>query len=239
MLPKTEKNGHSHFVVKIEARKLEGRSSDILYFEAVLKEDDKRIFRGEVVLVPPEGVSVISDIDDTIKISEVTNRTKLLENTFLKDFAVIAGMPELYSHWKQNNMMFHYVSSSPWYLYTPLVQFLDENSFPYSDLHLKAFRFRDKSLLNLFKKGTETKPEAIEKIIRKYPKRKFYLVGDSGEQDPEVYAKILKLYPNNILHAYIREIEDRDVPVRNYKEIFRGLDTDKWTVFSDPSKLLK
>ncbi len=37
------------------------------------------------------GCSIISDIDDTIKISEVPNKKKLIVNTFKKDFKAVPG----------------------------------------------------------------------------------------------------------------------------------------------------
>jgi hypothetical protein len=51
-----------------------------------------------ITLVPYTGVSVISDIDDTIKVTNVGNIPQLLENTFAKEFVVV---PEVYSLYKQ------------------------------------------------------------------------------------------------------------------------------------------
>lgn len=43
------------------------------------------------LIEPREGISVISDIDDTIKISEVLDKVRLLANTFIHDFKVVPG----------------------------------------------------------------------------------------------------------------------------------------------------
>ncbi|KAG8809063.1 hypothetical protein FRC19_005472 [Serendipita sp. 401] len=51
---------------------------------------------GRTCFVQDGGWAVISDIDDTIKISEVRNREKLLQNTFTKVPSHVAGMPEFY-----------------------------------------------------------------------------------------------------------------------------------------------
>ena len=48
-------------------------------------------FHGEILLVPSNGISVISDIDDTIKISKVTDRHELVRNTFLRPFQACPG----------------------------------------------------------------------------------------------------------------------------------------------------
>lgn len=161
-----------------------------------------------VRLIPEHGISVISDIDDTVKETHVTDRKAMLESTFLNAFAAVPGMAPLYQQWHDKGAVFHYVSSSPWYLYEDLESFLIQSDFPDFSLSLKRFRFRDESISGLFKKGTETKPQQIERIIKNYPARKFVLVGDSSEQDPEVYASIKKAYPEQIVAIYIRSVSD-------------------------------
>ena len=52
-------------------------------------------------LLPRRGISVISDIDDTIKVSHVANRGRLLRNTFVNPFAPVPGMAELYQAWRE------------------------------------------------------------------------------------------------------------------------------------------
>jgi phosphatidate phosphatase APP1 len=38
------------------------------------------------------------------------------------------------------------------------------------------------------------------------PRRKFILVGDSGEKDPEVYRVMQRLFPDQVLKIYIRDV---------------------------------
>ena len=45
----------------------------------------------------------------------------------------------------------------------------------------------------------------IRSIVRDFPGRKFILVGDSGEQDPEIYADIMREFPGRVLHVFIRD----------------------------------
>jgi len=80
--------------------------------------------RGRCRLVEPEGVSVISDIDDTIKITEVpAGKHIVLRNTFLRDYKPTQHMPEIYREFG-DGVMFHYVSGSPWQLYKLLGEFV-------------------------------------------------------------------------------------------------------------------
>ena len=125
-----------------------------------------REFFGVVHLIPSEGISVISDIDDTIKVSDVTNKKELIRNTFLRPFRAVEGMADTYRCWADQGVVFHLVSSSPWQLYEPLARFLAESGFPESTFHLKRFRLTDRTAFNLLADPLTTKPQAIEPILR-------------------------------------------------------------------------
>ena len=84
-----------------------------LGYAAVLPAGDDRVFQGEALFVAPEGLSVVSDIDDTIKISQVTDKKALLANTFLKPFEAVPEMAPVYRRLAEAGAVFHYVSSSP------------------------------------------------------------------------------------------------------------------------------
>ena len=50
------------------------------------------------------------------------------------------------------------------------------------------------------------KTSTIESILRTYPQRRFVLVGDSGEKDPEVYAELARRFPEQVMHVFIRDV---------------------------------
>ena len=205
-LPASKPNGHFSTVLRIPAEKVNNGQSSLLKYSAVMKPGDNRRFDGEVRLLKGKGVSVISDIDDTIKHTQVTSKRDLINATFLRPFETVRGMNNWYQRLSDQGAAVHFVSSSPWQLYSPLLAMCEENGFPWASFSLKSIRFKDKTLLNLFKKGTETKPEQIRAIMDRFPERKFILVGDSGEQDPEVYAAMQKEYPANIVAIYIHNV---------------------------------
>ena len=237
-LPASVENGHFESTLHIPADGLEGYVEDgVLGFEAITSEEEARRFTGEVLLVEPSGISVISDIDDTVKVSNVTDIRSLLEHSFLLDFIAAPGMAELYDKWSQQNASFHFVSSSPWQLYSPLVEFLDDAGFPPAELNLKAVRFRDETLFDLFKKGTETKPVVIERILDTYPDRQFILVGDSGEQDPEVYADMLRERPEQIIKAYLRNVTGESPDNDRFRSVFASVDEERWELFDEPPSM--
>ena len=96
----------------------------------MLRRGDTRRFTGRVQLVEPQGRSVISDIDDTIKITGVGDPQAMLANTFLRPLRPVPGMATLYRQWADRGAVFHYVSASPWQLYAPLADFLAAEQFP-------------------------------------------------------------------------------------------------------------
>ncbi len=82
---------------------LQANSDRLIHFKAVTSKGDKRLFAGEVHPVAATGLSIISDLDDTIKISNVTNKQELIKNTFMRPFKAVPGMAELYRQWQQNH----------------------------------------------------------------------------------------------------------------------------------------
>lgn len=237
-LPASAENGHIETTLTIPKDDVDRYGSgDFINFSAVFAEEDSRRIEGEVHLVEPSGLSVISDIDDTVKISNVTDTKKLLEYTFLLDFEAALGMADQYREWSATNVSFHFVSSSPWQLYPPLTEFLDAAGFPWATLSLKSMRFRDETFFDLFKKGTETKPAAIEKILAAYPDRDFILVGDSGEQDPEVYAALIRKFPDQVGKIYIRNVTQEAPDNDRFKAVFGDIEQDRWSLFDDPKSL--
>lgn len=237
-LPPSEPNGHFNNVLSIPVKVMKNFDQDgFLHFSAVTKKGEKRTFYGQVQLINRNGISVISDIDDTVKITHVTDFEKLIDHTLYKDFIAVPGMAELYKQWSSQQVAIHFVSSSPWQLYSPLVEFVDHKNFPWATFNLKLVRFRDKTVMNLFKSGTETKPREIEPILKRYPKRKFILVGDSGEQDPEVYAGIMYRHPAQIIKIFIRNTGNALADDSRFVSVFSKINRDKWQLFTDPSAL--
>ena len=79
-------------------------------------------FSCTIYVLASHGISVISDIDDTIKVSNVVSRRALLRHTFCHSFQPVHGMSEVYRKWSEQHCQFHYVSASPWQLYVEILQ---------------------------------------------------------------------------------------------------------------------
>jgi hypothetical protein len=231
-------NGHFFSTLQVTHEKIRSdKNQKSINYCAVLDPKDSRQFCGTSRLINDNGVSVISDIDDTVKITQVTEHARLFENTFYKPYEAVPGMADLFQNWDQEQVPIHFVSSSPWYLYPELDQFLKGNKFPDFSMSLKYFRFRDTTFFNLFKSGMETKPEQIDEILVKYPNRRFVLVGDSGEQDPEVYTSIKKKYPQQVEKVFIRNVTDDSLDDKRYSELIAIMGSGNFILFKSPSEL--
>ncbi|KAF8940729.1 hypothetical protein BGZ58_005057 [Dissophora ornata] len=159
---------------------------------------------GIVNLVDPEGISIISDIDDTIKETDIAAGAKtVLQNTFLKDVQDVPGMADVYQRWWKNGAAVHYVSNSPWQLIPMLLDFFHTHKFPPGSAHLKL---HDSVLKAYFMTPGEHKRKTISEILTDFPHRKFVLIGDSGEIDMEIYTEMALKFPNQIFKIFIRDI---------------------------------
>jgi len=204
---------------------------------AVLPGGDPRQFAGSMLLLAETGLSVISDLDDTIKDSHVTDRRELLANTFLRPFRAVPGMAEAYRRWEAAGATFHYVSASPWQLYGPLSRFLAEAGFPAGTWHMKRVRLVDTSAANLFASPLESKGPAIRALLEAFPARRFALVGDSGESDPELYAGFAREFPGRVERVLIRDVTGEGRDSDRMTAAFLGVSPEVWTVFTDPASL--
>lgn len=176
---------------------------------------------GTIRLLEPTGVSVVSDIDDTIKITGIVEGEQaVLRNTFFEDFRVAPCMAEMYRSFG-TDAAFHYVSGGPWQLYGPLFRFINNAApgFPAGSFHMKNVRtnpFESESYEDIWKliaNGSQDttfrqKVGQISALLERFPQREFVLIGDSGEQDPEVFSAIRGQYPSQISEIRIRDVND-------------------------------
>lgn len=229
-----------HFVGEIRVAREVARGamrSGGLDLEVVSSKHSSGVFRGRSLLLEPVGFSVISDIDDTVKVSHVLDKAELLKNTLLREFQAAPGMSELYRTFETQGAVFHYVSCSPWQLYPAITQFLRGNSFPESTFELKRFRLKDSSVGDFFAGPEVFKPRSIDALLRAFPKRRFGLIGDSGEKDPEIYGQIAREFPDQIAWIVIRNVTDESADSVRFVQAFRDLERTRWHLFTDPGTL--
>jgi uncharacterized protein DUF2183 len=169
---------------------------------------------GRVRLIGPTGVSVISDIDDTIKVTQIPAGARVVaQNTFYRDFVSTTELAAVYK--ELAGAPVHYVSGGPWQMYRPLATFLIEGHHPEGSFHMKpltgGFRSPVTSLEKLARfampAGTFAhKTAEITRIMERFPGRTFVLIGDSGEQDPEIYRALQCRFGPQVERIVIRDL---------------------------------
>ncbi|GAA5992316.1 hypothetical protein JCM11641_005605 [Rhodosporidiobolus odoratus] len=157
-------------------------------------------------------VRVVSDVDDTIKWTEVVKGTKtIFRNCFVRELHEIRvpGMSTLYRtlhSLPSNSVHFHYVSNSPWELFPVIRSFLRVANFPSGSVTLKEYGGAASTLAKLWEEPGARKRANVEGLLKEFPGSRFILVGDSGEQDLQLYASLAAQYPDQVIAIYIRDV---------------------------------
>nr|MBA3671452.1 DUF2183 domain-containing protein [Gemmatimonadaceae bacterium] len=163
------------------------------------------------ILVPPASArfGVISDIDDTVIQSRVSNfllaaRTVILGNARTRlPFPGVAAFYEalrLGAGGDERNPVF-YVSSSPWNIYDVITEFMDLQHVPRGPLILRDWDLAMGPRAS--NRHFDHKGLAIRRILELYPSLPFILIGDTSQHDPEIYRAIVAEFPERIRAIYI------------------------------------
>jgi phosphatidate phosphatase APP1 len=240
-LPRSDKAGYFKGQIPLaQTAALKFAKDGVISFQSLPTAANAAIFEGQGVIVPEEGVSVVTDMDDTIKDTHVLDRKEMLKNTFVRPFATVTGMPELYRSWREtlgDRVQFHVVSAGPWQLNEPLRQFTQEAGFPPFTWQMRSVDITAANLLELTARPYTFKVPAIEELMKLFPKRHLVCVGDSGEQDPEVYSKILTEFPDRVDAVFIRDVTGQGPGDMRYRALFADAAAARFHLFRDPKEL--
>ena len=175
------------------------------------------------VLMPGERAEygVISDLDDTVVRTNVQSVPRMIRAIALGNAHTRLPFPGVAAFYRALQLgragqafnPIFYVSSSPWNLYDLLDEFLAIRGIPAGPLLL-----RDWGLGVNAARNAPHKLEAIAHILEAYPRLPFILIGDSGQEDPEIYSEVMSRYPTRIRAAYIRNVTphaERSTAIKN------------------------
>jgi Uncharacterized conserved protein (DUF2183) len=232
-LPASDAQGRVRAVVPF----LQGEPRAGQWLDWTLVSGARRL-AGRAQWIGDEGLSVVCDIDDTVKHTQVRQRRQMLLNTFAREFIAVPGM----AGWTEGvsrsepGTAFHYVSGSPLQLMPPLLAFLRSNAFADGSLHLRSFSLRPSALLD-DEATSRHKHAEIAQLLADHPRRRFVLVGDSGERDPEVYGAVAREQPSRIAAVLIRDVTHEPADALRYQTAFSGVAAERWRLFTDPVAL--
>ncbi|KZV92397.1 hypothetical protein EXIGLDRAFT_614489, partial [Exidia glandulosa HHB12029] len=159
-------------------------------------------------------IRLISDMDDTVKSSEILHGARtVFRNVFVKklDEVIIKEMSEWYQALYARGVRFHYVSNSPWELLPVLSEFITVSNLPQGSLKLKNYG----GPRQFFSRGSEPagvrKRQGVLEVLDAFLDAQFILVGDTGEQDMELYASLARDRPFQILAVFVRDVTSASI----------------------------
>ena len=173
---------------------------------------------GQIFIPHTTQLGFISDIDDTFLISHSSHMRKRLHVLFTRNAhsrQPFQGVVEHYQALMLANTTedapnpFFYVSSSEWNLFYYIREFTIKNELPKGVFLLNQI----KRFSQLFKTGQNnhsTKFMRIVRVLEHYPTQKFVLLGDSSQQDPNIYAAVAKHFPQQVRAVYIRDVHKKN-----------------------------
>ena len=123
---------------------------------------------GTVILVPSRGFSVVSDIDDVLRITKVYVPNQGLYNSFVQPYVNVPGIPELFAKWSKSlpGAAFHYDTTTPLQLTRTYVDYLFSN-FPLGSLEMRPINLTEPSQI------LEARQDSLLKLFQTFPQRKF------------------------------------------------------------------
>ena len=191
----------------------EWREYKVSLVEPVRPEIQTRAVKGEI-LIPLETArfGVISDIDDTVIQSRVSNFLQAARTVMLGNARTRLPFPGVAAFYRalrdgatgDERNPFYYVSSGPWNIFDVIAEFIQLQKIPRGPLLLRDWDI-GMSLLSA-SRHIDHKTAAIRNIIGLHPEMQFILIGDTSQRDPEIYRHIVAEFPNRVKAIYIRDV---------------------------------
>ena len=210
----TDRDGYFDVHMKLDRPLPDDRSWHLATLDVYLNDEHTISGKTEVYVPPPAvDLAVISDIDDTVMYTGVANKLKMFYRLFFEKADRRTAFPGVAPFYQalfagadgQRRRPLLYVSRGPWSIYEILEAFFQRNRIPVGPiLFLREWGLSLQRPLP--RKAVDHKAKMIEKMLSLYDSLPFVLIGDSGQHDPETYARIVREYPGRIRAIYIRKI---------------------------------
>jgi phosphatidate phosphatase APP1 len=183
-------------------------------------------------LVPTEGLVVVSDIDDTLRITKIYEPKEGLLNSFARPYVPWMNMPEIYANWSTSlsELHFHYLTTTPEQVTRNYMDYIYK-TYPPGSFDTRPLNFSDVSATLSIRKFL------LQKIFQTFPQRKFILVGDTSNSDVmRDYPAMATEFPGQVQCIFIRNISSTDDGDHFPYDTsgFNGLNQDSYMFFDVP-----
>jgi len=191
---------------------------------------------GSAFLVPTTGYSVVSDIDDVLRVTKIYKPLTGLRNSFAEPYVNFMNMPELLYHWQQTlpGAAFHYDTTTPVQLTRTYIDYLFSN-YPPGSLDMRPLNLSDPSVI------FSARQDSLTRLFQSFPSRKFILIGDTSSSTLlKAYPQIAKQYPAQIACIFIRNTTatDGEDKLPFDTSPFQGLNKSTYFFYTIPDDIL-
>ena len=186
-------------------------------------------------LVPNKGLTVISDIDDILRVTKIYQPSEGLLNSFARDFVPWMNMPNIYANWSKSlpNMHFHYLTTTPEQATRPYENFIYK-TYPGGSFDTRPLNFSDVSAT------LSIREFLLEKIFQTFPERKFILVADTSNSDVmRDYPGLVGKFPGQVQCIFLRNTSSTDSGDKFPYDTsgFKGINQTMYMFFNVPDDL--
>jgi hypothetical protein len=185
-------------------------------------------------LVPPQGFTIISDIDDILRVTKIYLPKQGILNTFARPFTPWLNMPDIYANWAKTipNFHFHYLTTTPEQATRNYMEFI------YANYPLGSFDTRPLNFSNI-KETFHIRKYMLDKIFQTFPQRKFVLIADTSNGDVmKAYPQMAVEYPGQVQCILLRNTSATDKDYFPYQtKGFKGLPDKQYMFFITPDDL--
>lgn len=187
-------------------------------------------------LVPEAGLTIVSDIDDILRITQIYEPALGLLNSFAKAYVPWMNMPDIYANWSKSipDFHFHYLTTTPEQVTRNYMDFIYK-SYPGGSFDTRPLNFSDVSATLSIRKFL------LEKIFQTYPKRKFVLIADTSNSDVmRDYPAMATEFPGQVLCIFLRNTSATDSGDKFPYDTsgFKGLNQSMYMFFLVPDDLM-
>jgi len=154
----------------------------------------------------------------------------VFHNVFVRhlDELVLEGVGEWYREMEQWGCGFHYVSNSPYELLPVIKDFFEIAGLPQGSIKLKYYS-PSAVFTGLWDSAADRKRGGVVELLNAFPDAKFILIGDTGEQDMELYVQLAQERPAQVVGIFLRDVtppswtEGEDLPQEQRRPFRRSL----------------
>jgi len=207
-----EVGGHTHHLVSDRAGIVDAIvDADLTpgWHEATITAPSGEQVKSKIICVGEDTTfGIVSDIDDTVMVTALPRPMLAAWNAFMLHESarrVVPGMPVLYHELVSAHpgAPVVYLSTGAWNVAPALRRFLAAHRFPAGPLLLTDW---GPTNTGIFRSGQAHKHENLRDLIDAYPNVKWLLIGDDGQHDPAIYARLARDFPDHVSCVVLRQL---------------------------------